>query len=231
MLFKRLALVVLSSPIFASTIPKNSGTAWFGTTHDIVSRDNSAADILLKIAPTSNTCSGAQYSTECATNVQAAQYLPSAMSTYNISNTWEMAAVLSLIAFESGDFKYNIHHFPSAVAGQGTRNMQSAAYNLEYARSIPALASKVNAITTSTSASSLSADQSNQVLALVLPDQYTWASAAWFLTSQCASIRTQLQAGGTAGFTAYMGCIGASPSESGRMTYWNAATAAFGLSG
>jgi hypothetical protein len=203
-----------------------------GNAFPISTRDtaNTAAAQLLVIAPTSNTCSGAPVPSECATADQAAPYLIQAMANYSITSPAEIAALLSVIAYESGDFKYNTNHYPApGRPGQGTRNMQMANYNLEYALSIPALQPQVKAITTSTSTAGLTDDQLNQIRALVLPDEYTWGSAAWFLTTQCASIRAQLQAGGQAGYSAYLGCIGTS-ATSDRLAYWTRASQTFGLS-
>ena len=140
-----------------------------------------------------------------------------------------VGAVLSLIAFETGDFKYNINHYP-VRAGQGTRNMQMPDFNLEYALSIPALKGQVQAITSATTTTAgLTDSQLNAIRALVLPDQYSWGSAAWFLTTKCASIRPTLRAGGQAGLNAYLGCVGTT-ATSDRLAYWNRANAAFGLS-
>jgi hypothetical protein len=191
----------------------------------------SAASMLLTIAPTSGSCSGAPFPDECATNVEAAPHLITAMSTYGITSPPEIAAVLSLIAYETGDFKYNINHYPApGRPGQGTRNMQMANYNFLYAKSIPALASQLGAITTSSSTSGLSDDQLNAIRALVLPDMYSWASAAWFLASQCtASTRAAMQAGGQSGYTAYLSCVGTSPT-SDRLAYWTRANTALGIS-
>ncbi len=44
----------------------------------------------------------------------------------------EVAAALSLIAFETGGFKYDTNHYPGRP-GQGTRNMQMGGYNVLYA--------------------------------------------------------------------------------------------------
>jgi hypothetical protein len=190
----------------------------------------SAASMLLIIAPTSGSCSGAPFSDECATNVEAAPYLITAMSTYGITSPSEIAAVLSLIAYETGDFKYNINHYPApGRPGQGTRNMQMANYNLLYAKSIPSLASQLSAITTSSSTNGLSDDQLNAIRALVLPDEYSWASAAWFLSTQCASARAAIQAGGQAGYSAYLSCVGTSVT-SDRLAYWTRANTALGIS-
>lgn len=102
-------------------------------------------------------------------------------------------------------------------------------YVLLYAKSIPALATPLAAITTSDSITGLSDDQLNAIRALVLPDAYTWGSGAWFLTTQCASARPALQAGGEAGFAAYMSCLGVT-ATSDRLAYWTRANTAFGLS-
>ncbi|KUJ08552.1 uncharacterized protein LY89DRAFT_690986 [Mollisia scopiformis] len=217
-----LAGVVLSnptpSPIFGQISTRDSAVT--------------AAAALLQIAPTSGSCSGAPAAGECATNVQAAPYLISAMQQYSIYNLHEVAAVLSVIAYESGEFKYNINHYPG-TPGQGTRNMQMASFNLMYAKSIPALATSLSAITTADSTSGLSTDQVNAIRVLVLPDEYTWASGAWFYSTQCSSsVKSAVQAGGQAGWDAYLGCIGATDSSesSARLAYWTRANTAFGLS-
>ncbi|TVY90750.1 hypothetical protein LAWI1_G001963 [Lachnellula willkommii] len=223
MFSKTFVLALLSSLVYASAIPVETRPFNISLSHPL-SRRASAADLLLQIAPTSNTCSGAAFPTECATNVQAAPWLIAGMSKYGVTNAHETAAVLALIAFESGDFKYNTNHFPApGRPGQGTRNLQMASYNLMYAKSIPELASQATAASTS----GMSDDQLNAIRALVLPDKYAWASGAWFLTTQCASVRTTIQAGGDAAFTAYMGCIG-TPVTPDRKAYWDRANAAFG---
>jgi len=136
-----------------------------------------------------------------------------------------MAAILSLIAFESGDFKYNINHFPGR-AGQGTRNMQMPSFNLEYAREVQSDA--LSKVTAATSTDGLSDDQLNAIRALVLPDEFSFASAAWFLVRKCPNVRTTLQAQGEAGYGQYLSCIGTSITAD-RMAYYNRALTAFGL--
>ena len=101
-------------------------------------------------------------------------------------------------------------------------------YNLLYAKSIPALATQLSAITTASSTEGLSDDQLNAIRALVLPDQYAWGSAAWFLTTQCTSARAALQAGGQAGYEAYLSCVGTS-ATSDRLAYWTRANSALGI--
>lgn len=217
MLLKFFGLFLLAGTTFAAPVPDS----------DIATRAAVTAEsILLAIAPLSVSCANAPVAGECATAQQAAPYLISAFQQYDIFTYNEMAAILSLIAFESNDFQYNINHFPG-TPGQGTRNMQSITYNYQYASSIPALKSQVVAI--GSSASSLSDSQKNAVRALVLGNDYTWASGAWYYSTQCsASIKSQLQAGGQAGFSAYLGCVGATETDA-RTAKWKLATAAFGI--
>ncbi len=152
------------------------------------------------------------------------------MSQYGVTSPPEIAALLSLIAYETGDFKYIINHYPApGRPGQGTRNMQMANYNLMYAKSIPALSSSLAAITTATSTDGLSDDDLNSIRELVLADEYAWGSAAWFLTTQCSSARPQVQSGGQAGYEAYLSCVGAS-ATSDRLAYWTRANTALGIS-
>lgn len=192
-----------------------------------------AASALLKIAPTSGSCANPPMPGECATADEAAPFVIQAFQDYGIYDYPSMAAVLATMAFESGDFKYNIHHFPSPNPGQGTRNMQNANFNLMYAQAIAknnaTFAGQLSKITTATTTTGLSNDQLNAILALVLPDQYSFGSGAWFLATQCTpAVRTAVQTQGHAGFAAFLGCVGTSMSEE-RMTAWEAANAVFGL--
>ncbi|KXH67920.1 hypothetical protein CSAL01_10091 [Colletotrichum salicis] len=191
-----------------------------------------ATSIIAQTAPKSTSCDGVtSFPEECATASHVASYLPQAFQKYNIYSKGEMAAVLSLMAFETGDFRYNRNHFPSpGRPGQGTRNLQMAGYNLMYALSIPELASKATEIAGGvTDGNSLTDDKKNQILDLVLPDDYTWGSAAWFLATQCDDdVKENLAAGTVKGFTLYMDCIGTSGTDD-RVEYWSRAKGAFGV--
>jgi hypothetical protein len=225
MIYKLLAASVLLTITSALPVVGINSTPSF-----LFSRQAGASAVtqLESIAPASTTCDGAPFPSECATASQAAPFLINALSTYSIYSPPEITALLSLIAFETGDFKYAINHFPGR-AGQGTRNMQMANFNLEFALSIPELKDAATAIAPAGTTTGLSDAQLNSIRALVLPDEYAWASAAWFLTTKCASIRSQLQAGGIAGWTAYLGCVGTTATAD-RTAYWTRANAAFGLS-
>ncbi len=179
----------------------------------------SSAQILF-IAPSSSTCAGAPQPNQCRTADQAAAAIGAALDHYGITSPAEMAALTSTMAFETGDFKYNVNYYPGNP-GQGTRNMQSAAFNLLYAKSIPALAVPLQAVKGSP----------NGVRDLLTGnDPYDFGSAAWFLTTQCPEgIRATLQSGNVEGWRSYMSsCIGASPTDD-RQAYWQRAARAFGV--
>ena len=111
------------------------------------------------------------------------------------------------------------------------RNMQSAALNLLYASSIPALSTSLQAVTGGTKpGKDLFAAQQNDVRGLLTAnDTYDFGSGAWFLTTKCPqSVRSVLQAGGQAGWEEYViGCIGTTVTED-RIAYWQRAMDAFG---
>lgn len=203
--------------------------AGLATTSPLLHRaaSSTAEAQLLLIAPLSASCTSAPFPAECATASSAAPFLISAMDAYAIRSGPEIAALLSLIAFETGDFRYDRNHYPGR-AGQGTRNMQLAPWNLEYASSIPELAPKVLAITGGTAAEGLSDEQLNEVRGLVLDDRFSWKSAVWFYVTKCGAVRDEVQAGGQTGFEAYMQCVGVQTTPD-RLEYWRRAKEAFGI--
>lgn len=108
--------------------------------------------------------------------------------------------------------------------------MQSASFNLLYAQSIPALTASVASITAGATAGALSAAQLNQVRALLTSnDNDDFASAAWFLTTQCsAMVRIELQTGTLAGWQTYItDCVGATATAD-RQAIWDTTIQVFG---
>lgn len=192
-------------------------------------RAASAASLLLQIAPTSSTCASSPFPAECQTASQAAPHLITTMSRQGIYAPPELAAVLALIAYESGEFKYARNHYPGRL-GQGTRNMQMGAFNLEYALSLPGIGEKALGITGGVTGGAGVADGVlDQVLELLLVDQEAaWGSAGWFYTTKCADVRGVVKSGSEAGWTAYMGCVGVEATAE-RTAYWVRAKEAFGL--
>ncbi|KAF2808615.1 uncharacterized protein BDZ99DRAFT_464462 [Mytilinidion resinicola] len=179
------------------------------------------AAIITTILPATAACTGTdQYANQCRTAEQAAPLINNSFKKYGISSKAEQVALLSIMLFESVGFKYN-HNISPGRPGQGTRNMQMIGFNLQYAQSLfpPDKVAAANA------------SGPNDVLALVNTDDYSFASAAWFLTSQpaCSAIRTELQTGSTAGWTAYLTqCVGTTDTPD-RDVIWNAAKAAMGV--
>ncbi|KAJ5166345.1 uncharacterized protein N7482_005126 [Penicillium canariense] len=175
---------------------------------------------VLTIAPSSDTCDNPPAAGECATANTAATYTAQSFDTYSVTSKAEQAAVLSLMAFESGDFKYNKNHFPG-VAGQGTRNMQSPSYNKKYASSLPSLSDKLD---------SVSDDPAGLLDVLRADKAIDFGSGAWFLTTQCSQdVRTALQKGDDEGWQRYISdCVGTSVTDE-RRAYWERAVEALGV--
>ncbi|EHK98828.1 hypothetical protein GLAREA_05676 [Glarea lozoyensis ATCC 20868] len=233
MLFNSLTLAFLSG--LASTnalaLPKDTFH-----TKSLVARKagDQAVTQLLQLAPGSASCNGAPVPGECRTAEQAAPFLIQAFKDYNIYNVNEIAMILSLLAFETEDFKYNtglaMNGETTPPAGKGTRNLQDAENNLKYARSIPALAPQVDKITKATSAAGLTDEQKNAVRALVLSDEYSWASAMWYYTTEplCVPEKAKIQAGGPDALPAYIRCLKTEPATK-RDEKLALARAAFGI--
>ena len=186
-----------------------------------------------EISPNSSSCAGASFPLECRTANQAAPFIEKSFATYNITTPQEMAALVSLMAFETADFKYRKNHFPGRP-GQGLRNMQMKTYNALYASSIKnaSLSSSVSKVTGTNDASSLSDVQADALLDLLASnDEYDFGAAAWFLYTQCSNnIRNGLRMDGSQGWEAYLkNCVGTEVSEE-RRAYYKRALSALGVS-
>ncbi|KAK3695234.1 hypothetical protein B0T22DRAFT_372541 [Podospora appendiculata] len=163
--------------------------------------------------PTSGSCDGAAFPTECRTASQASGYLIKSLANLTVG---EIAAMLALIGLESDDMKFK-HNVTPGTPGQGTSNMMSPSFVNEYAISI-------------FGASAVAGKSPDEVLALVTPDGYNFGSAPWFYQTKCsASVHDALKSGNDAGWAAYMGCIGVDPNDAHRLAYWSRAKTAFGL--
>ncbi|KAL9013325.1 MAG: hypothetical protein Q9180_009021 [Flavoplaca navasiana] len=174
------------------------------------------------MAPNSKTCTGAQFAAECKTAAQAAPFINASFKTYGITSAGEAAALISLMAFESGDFKFNTNHFPGRP-GQGTRNMQMPPFNLEYAKSIPALKDGLAKAGT---------DVKKVLELLTSKGEYDFGSAAWFMKNKCKKeVRDGLKKGTTEAWKMYITeCIGTTATEE-RQAGWEKAAKAMGVPG
>ncbi|CAD0089919.1 unnamed protein product [Aureobasidium vineae] len=181
-----------------------------------------SADIAI-IAPDSISCTEAAYPAECATATHAAPYINLAFTTFSIHDFGTQASLLALILYESGSFKYNINHYPG-VPGQGTRNMQNPAFNLKYAQWLAA--NMTDSGISVQQVEKAEAEGVVQVLALVNNDRWGFASAAWFLVTQCdGEIRRGLAGLTEEGWNAYLtDCVGTTVTDE-RTAIWKDATA------
>jgi hypothetical protein len=184
-------------------------------------------ELLLQIAPSSGDCNGAAFPDECATAQQAAPFISEAFSTYKIETIGEAAAILSLMAFESADFKFNQNHFPEpGRPGQGTKAMLMPNFIVSYVQSFTSTDSIQPGLTES-NIGSASDDVKNAVLKLAQVDSRTFASAAWYYQTKCSdAVKSGLKSGTTqAAWEAYIqGCV--NTGLDGRLDGWNTAVKA-----
>lgn len=181
-----------------------------------------AADVIATIAPKSESCPSKEE--DCRTAEQIGPFLVQSFQDYGIYNPNEMAAIISLMAFESGDFHYKRNMFPGRP-GQGTANMQMAPFNLAYAKTIDGVKDKVKDIE---STDGMTDDELNDLLDLVTPDEHNFGSGPWFLATRCPDEREILQKDIDKGFEAYMACVGVEVDED-RLAYLTRAKEAFGI--
>ncbi|KAL2007299.1 hypothetical protein VTN00DRAFT_8737 [Thermoascus crustaceus] len=169
---------------------------------------------LEQIAPESKSCDNAPAPGQCATAAQAASVISKSFETYKVTSRAEQAAVIGIMAFESGQFKYNKPVNPTP--GKGTRNMQSPTFNQQYA-------SALNLPT--------AGKAPDAILDLILANEENdFGSGAWFLTATChADVRTALQTGSEEGWEQYITqCVGTQATAE-RKEFWTRAMQALGV--
>ncbi len=171
---------------------------------------------ILQIAPKSADCKDA--TSECRTAEQIAPAINKAFLEYYTLRPVEMAAIISLEAFESGDFKFSKNHFPGRP-GQGTAAMLMPNFVSEYAASIPAIADKAKG------------KSPEAVLDLVNADDfYNFGAAAWYFREKCRpEIVIGVQSGTEVGWEEYIkDCLKTTVTPE-RKAYWLRAVKAFGV--
>lgn len=175
------------------------------------------------IAPESATCTGAPYPAECATATDAAPWINLAFRVFGIHAFGTQAALLSLMLYETGSFKYKINHYPG-VPGQGTRNMQSPTFNLKYAQWLAA--NMTDSGISSQQVAEAATEGPVQVLALVNGERWGFASAAWFLATQCdEEVNQGLATLTEEGWNTYLtDCVGTTVTDD-RTAIWKRASA------
>ncbi|KAI0605167.1 hypothetical protein TUN199_10965 [Pyrenophora tritici-repentis] len=134
-------------------------------------------EVLVRIAPTTASCAGAEFPEECADAAKAVRAINTAFETYEVSSLGEKAGVLAYTLFESGNFTYNKKHYPGRP-GQGTRMMAMPSFVKLYAISV-AGADAVGRAEAAGGDAGLDA-----VLNLAnCNDEKSFGSAAWFLST------------------------------------------------
>ena len=209
--------------------------------------------IVVTAAPGSAGCDG---SAPCRTADQAAPLLQAAFDKYGFNTPGEQAAIMALMAFETGDFKFDVNVSPGRP-GQGSayppgspcsdrisltpiitaRNMMTFPFIAKYALETPDVAPKVASIAPGINAG-MSIDQLNQtppdtmnaVRALVLRDDLSFASAAWFLRTKCSpDIATGLASASAAAWSRYMTACVFTSDDPARLEGYRRALRAYGV--
>lgn len=115
----------INTPLFLSVLSSaiGAGAMAIGVTEDTANLSRATTDItasqIQAIAPKSASCANAPAEGECATADVAAGNLTASFERYKVTSCAEKAAVIGLLAFESGEFQYNRNHFPG-TPGQGS---------------------------------------------------------------------------------------------------------------
>lgn len=171
---------------------------------------------LLAVMPRASSCATGPV-VECLTAVQAAPLLAASFIKYDITHSAAQAAILTLIAVESGELKYNQHYNNGAPAltGQGTYNEMSPSFILQYGLTLDIL-------------------DTNPLIVMKKINQNpenSIASAAWFMRQFCALILPRFETAPDDAYRTYItsaDCIGTTMSED-RNAYWAKAKAALGV--
>jgi hypothetical protein len=155
--------------------------------------------VLIRIAPTTASCAGAEFPEECTDATPAAKAINTAFETYGISSFGERAGLVAYMLFESGKFKYNKNHFPGRP-GQGTRMMAMPPIVKSYAESVAGADAVAKAEAAGGDAGL------DAVLKLAsCNDEKSFGSAAWFLVTRCdESIRSALATGEMDGWHGFL---------------------------
>lgn len=166
-------------------------------------------------APGSASCASASFASECHDAKKAAPLLNDAFKKYKQTTLGEIAALVGLMALESGDFQYNENHFPGRP-GQGTKAMLMFNFIYDYAYAQEELKEKTLELgggkklsLTFDTVSSVPEDKQKAIRAQVLADKYTFGAASWFLTTCKPEVQDGVKKGGFKGFQTYMqDCVG-----------------------
>lgn len=182
---------------------------------------------ILAIAPNSGDCTAASFPDECTNATVATEQINKAFKAYKVWSLGPKAALASLMAFESGDFVYNINHFPGRP-GQGTKAMLMFKWIYKFALwsgfedEMTDIVGKPAGNLTDAETATFSNDTMNAIRALVLPVNLTFKAAPWYLVKQCKREHYEgLVTDGYEGFKNYIElCIEAGDITEDRTASW-----------
>lgn len=205
--------------VVANSNLASSGDVTSGSTAAGTNSGELTSDQLLAIMPSASSCGSGTPAGECITAVQAAPLLAASFDKYTINNKGAQAAVLALIALESGELKYNQHYNGGSPAntGQGTYNEMSPSFVLEYANALYGSAAPTDALSAMNKINTVPGD--------------SLGSAAWFMKTKCSNVIAQFATSPESAWTAYItdgDCIGTTMTAD-RTKYWTAAKQALGV--
>jgi hypothetical protein len=211
-----------SSESSTAASPTSSADATTASTSSNNGNFGITPDQIRTVLPDTATCDS---SASCRTADQAAPFINQSFQKFNFNTVGEQAAIFSLMAFESGHFKFDTNL--GGTPGQGTRNMMMFNFILPYALEFNSDAVRAVRSDLTASSNDVSDDQKNAIRATVLGDDLSFASAAWFLREKCdGSVAQALQAANDDGFNNYMTqCIGVG-ADSARLAIYQATLAA-----
>jgi len=225
------ALLATLGSALSSPVPQAAGGTYDGS----VTIGDITSDQVLTFAPGSS-CSNTPFgASECSSASTAAKYLNSALKNYADTTLGRAAAVISLMTFESADFTANINHYPGRP-GQGTKAMLNFPFIYAYAMAQPELSAQVvqlsGGVTLDTSnLDSVSPDTQMAIRSLVLPDNYTFGAASYYLKTNCPATGDELSSGGLPAYQTYIStCVGTEFTPD-RQAKWCAAVNALKPSG
>ncbi|KAJ2803145.1 hypothetical protein H4R20_003009 [Coemansia guatemalensis] len=140
-------------------------------------------DIAVPLGKGEGQC-GASDAKGCVLNSKAVDPINKALAKYKITRRSEVVAVLALMAFESGSWKYNIN-VSKNQPGQGTFAMMQYPNVYAYAKYLyPSKVEDKWATLEADTNEDPDSEQMNKVREMVLNDDDSFGSGFWFLTNK-----------------------------------------------
>ena len=184
---------LVTSLLFSTVLPWLATAAPYASPQAEMVIGDITADQVSKFAPGTSACTTSTL--ECTSCQDTANGLNDAFKTYGFTTLGQKAGIIAYMAFESVDFAYNTNQFPGRP-GQGTKCMLMPPHLYNFAISFPELKPQVESLSPSAAKDGVtygnydalfSEDTTrNQIRALVLPNEYTFKCATWFMTSYTA---------------------------------------------